>query len=307
MLVGLRRSLARTSLQLDSWSHSDDNVLATRGFSQFFTHFGKRRGRVKSIMRHTTRSRAAEKLAWASLEKEAGGRVVKIEKIGRQSGASLCTLCLHAGNWGAGITAGHIFNKTDRNTAAPERAPWRDDEWGFAIFHSGVIVHSAEEGRQQIQIGGKWSVLRGLIVPLCQSCRQIEEKLDAVAQQKYILNVRDWGVPDQMSLNGLPPGATIPASATITIEDRRSDARYLAEIKQDYFLGIAGTLYGTAGIPQTIDWWRTLLTRAERRESVLRALRVDLRSRATVTVNGQDLFPGRILFAREVRGPKGEE
>ena len=251
------------------------------------------------------RNRVAEKLAWTNLEKEAGGRVIRIEKVGQQSGASLCTLCLQAGNWGGGITAGHIFNKTDRKTAVPERAPWRDDEWGFAIFNSGVIVHSAEEGRQQLQVGGRWSVLRGLIVPLCQGCRKIEEKLDAVAQQKYILNVRDWGVLDQMTLEGLPAGATIPVGATVTIEDRRGDARYLAEIKQDYFLGIAGTLYGTAGVPQTIDWWRTLLTRAERRESVLRALRVDLRSRATVTVNGQDLFPGRILFAREVRGANG--
>lgn len=255
-----------------------------------------------------SRDREAEKLAWARLEREAGGKVIKIEKIGQQSGASLCTLCLHAGDRGAEITAGHIFNKTDRKTAAPERAPWRDDEWGFAIFNSGVIIHSAEDGRQELQVGGRWSVLRGLIVPLCQSCRKIEEKLDAVAQQKYILNVRDWGIRDQMSLEGLPKGTTIPAGATITVEDRRSDARYLAEIKQDYFLGIAGALYGTAGIPQTIDWWRTLLTRAERRESVLRALRVDLRSRATVRVNGQDLFPGRILFAREVRSPnKGDE
>ena len=77
---------------------------------------------------------------------------------------------------------------------------------------------------------------------------------------------------------------------------------YLAGIKQDYFLGIAGTLYGTAGLPQTIDWWRALLLRAERRETILRALRVDLRSRVTVCVDGQDLFPGRILFAKEVRG-----
>ena len=170
-----------------------------------------------------------------------------------------------------------------------------------------MIVDSAEEGRRQLQIGGRWSVLRGLTVPLCQSCRKIEEKLDAIAQQKYILNVRDWGVRDQMSLDGRPPGATIPAGATITIEDRRDDARYLAGIKQDYFLAIAATLFGTAGIPQTIDWWRALLTNTPRRESVLRALCVDLRSRATVTVNGQDIFPGRILFAREVRGPNGRD
>ena len=254
-----------------------------------------------------SRDREAEKLAWARLEKEAGGKVIKIKKVGQQSGASLCTLCLHAGDWGAGITAGHIFNKTDRKSAGPERAPWRNDEWGFAIFNSGVIIHSAEEEGKQLQVGGRWSVLRGLVVPLCQSCRKIEEKLDAVAQQKYILNVRDWGIRDQMSLEGLPEGVTIPAGATITVEDRRGDARYLAEIKQDYFLGIAGTLYGTAGIPQTIDWWRALLTRAERRESVLRALRVDLRSRATVTVDGQDLFPASILFAREVRGQNGEK
>ena len=254
-----------------------------------------------------SRSRLAAKLAWEGLEKEAGGRVVKLEKVRQQSGASLCTLCLHGGQWGAGITAGHIFNKTDRKSVTPERAPWRNDEWGFAIFNTGVIVHSAEEGTQQLQISGRWRVLRGLVVPLCESCRKIEEKLDSVAQQKDILNVRDWGVRDQMSLEGLPEGATIPRGATVTVEDRRGDARYLAGIKQDYFLGIAATLYGTVGIPQTIDWWRMLLTRAERRESVLRALRVDLRSRATVTVKGQDLFPGRILFAREVRSPNGRD
>ena len=134
------------------------------------------------------RNRSAEKLAREKREKDAAGKVVKVEKIGQQSGASLCTLCLQGGDWGAGITKGHVFNKADRKSAMPERAPWRDDECGFAIFNTGVIEHSADEGSRQVQIGGKWRGLRGLVVPLCKSCRKIEEKLDAVAQQKYILD-----------------------------------------------------------------------------------------------------------------------
>ena len=196
------------------------------------------------------------------------------------------------------MTAAHIFNKQEREERPPRRAPWYDRESDLALFRTAVIVHSAEEGTESFSVGGKWSVLRGMTVSMCKECRKLEEKLDAIAQKPYIVRFR--GEPAKVTVTvtvtGLPTATTIPKGATISIEDRRPEAEYLTNIKQDYFLGMAACLLGTSHIPQPVESWQQLGMHVPVRTRILKGLRVDWRSRAIVTVNGEDMFPGRILF-----------
>ena len=137
-----------------------------------------------------------------------------------------------------------------------------------------------------------------MTVSMCKECRKLEEKLDAIAQKPYIVRFR--GEPAKVTVTvtvtGLPTATTIPKGATISIEDRRPEAEYLTNIKQDYFLGMAACLLGTSHIPQPVESWQQLGMHVPVRTRILKGLRVDWRSRAIVTVNGEDMFPGRILF-----------
>lgn len=236
-----------------------------------------------------------ERDAWTRLEAALGGRILRVKRVNKRSaGAAMCTLCLTDGRWEDGMTAAHVFNKQERDERPPRRAPWYDRESDVAGFRTPVIMHSAEQGTERLNVGGKWSVLRGMTVPICEKCRKLEEKLDAIAQRPTIVRFR--GEPDKVTLSP-PPDTRIPKGATLLIEDRRPEAEDLTNLKQDYFLGIAGCLIGTSHIPQPVESWQTLAMHAPVRTRILDGLRRDWRSRATVTVDGEDIFPGRILFA----------
>ena len=69
-------------------------------------------------------------------------------------------------------------------------------------------------------------------------------------------------------------------------------------IKVTYFLTVAAMMHSTSGLPQTVEWWQELLSQSEERLKVLRAMDMEWRSRVTLTEDGQDIFPGRILFVK---------
>ena len=84
----------------------------------------------------------------------------------------------------------------------------------------------------------------------------------------------------------------------LSIEDRRPMAEEAVALKAMYFLTVATMMHWTSGLPQTIEWWQDLLSQSRERLQVLRAMDMEWRARVTLTEDGHDMFPGRILFVK---------